>query len=98
MKESQIQTKIIKYLNGIGAYSIKTIVTNRNGCPDIICCLKGRYVALEVKAEKGTVSQLQEHNIKLIRNSGGVAEVVRSVDDVKKVVENSAGENIKRYS
>ncbi len=94
MKESQIQTKIIKYLNGIGAYSIKTITTNRNGCPDVICCLNGRFIALEVKADKGIVSQLQEHNIKLIRNSGGVAEVVRSVDDVKKVVENFPRENI----
>ena len=86
MKESQIQNKIIKYLNGIGAYSIKTIVTNRNGCPDIICCLKGRYVALEVKAEKGTVSQLQEHNIKLIKKSGGVAAVVRNVEEVKEII------------
>ena len=93
MKESQIQNKIIKYLNGIGAYSIKTIVTNRNGSPDLICCFKGRYVALEVKAEKGTVSQLQEHNIKLIKKSGGVAAVVRSVDEVKKIIENFPPEN-----
>lgn len=94
MKESQIQNKIIKYLNGIGAYSIKTIVTNRNGSPDLICCFKGRYVALEVKAEKGAVSQLQEHNIKLIKKSGGVAAVVRSVDEVKKIIENFPRENV----
>ena len=94
MKESHIQNKIIKYLNGIGAFSIKTIVTNRNGSPDLICCFKGRYVALEVKAEKGTVSQLQEHNIKLIKKSGGVAAVVRSVEDVKKVLENFPRENV----
>lgn len=86
MKESQIQTKIIKYLNGIGAYTIKTISTNRNGCPDVICCLNGRFIALEVKTDKGIVSKLQEHNIKQIKNSGGIAEVVRSVDDVKKIV------------
>jgi Holliday junction resolvase len=94
MKESQIQNRIIKYLNGIGAYSIKTIVTNRNGSPDLICCFKGRYVALEVKAEKGIISKLQEHNIKLIRKSGGIAAIVRSVDDVKKVLENFPGENV----
>ena len=86
MKESQIQNKIIKYLNGIGAYSIKTIVTNRNGCPDVICCLKGRYVALEVKAEKGIVSKLQEHNIKLIKKSGGIAAIVRNVEEVKEII------------
>lgn len=87
MRESQIQTKIIKYLNGIGAYSIKTITTNKNGCPDIICCLNGKFIALEVKADKGIVSKLQEHNIKQIKNSGGIAEVVRSVDEVKKIIE-----------
>ena len=80
------QNKIIKYLNGIGAYSIKTIVTNRNGCPDVICCLKGRYVALEVKAEKGIVSKLQEHNIKLIKKSGGIAAIVRNVEEVKEII------------
>lgn len=94
MRESQIQKKIIQYLNGIGAYTIKTISTNRNGCPDVICCLNGKFIALEVKADKGIISKLQEHNIKLIRNSSGIAEVVRSVDDVKKVVENFSRENI----
>ncbi|MFX4242627.1 VRR-NUC domain-containing protein [Aliarcobacter butzleri] len=87
MKESEIQKKIIQYLNTIGAYTIKTISTNRNGCPDVICCLNGRFIALEVKTDKGIVSKLQEHNIKQIKNSGGIAEVVRSVDDVEKIVE-----------
>ena len=87
MRESQIQTKIIKYLNGIGAYTIKTITTNKNGCPDVICCLNGKFIALEVKADKGIVSKLQEHNIKQIKNSDGIAEVVRSVDEVKKIIE-----------
>lgn len=87
MKESEIQKKIIQYLNTIGAYTIKTISTNRNGCPDVICCLNGKFIALEVKADKGIVSKLQEHNIKQIKNSGGIAEVVRSVDDVEKIVE-----------
>ena len=87
MKESEIQKKVIQYLNTIGAYTIKTISTNRNGCPDVICCLNGRFIALEVKTDKGIVSKLQEHNIKQIKNSGGIAEVVRSVDDVEKIVE-----------
>lgn len=94
MKESEIQKKIIEYLNKIGAYTIKTITTNRNGCPDVICCLNGRFIALEVKTDKGVVSKLQEHHIKQIKNSGGVAEVVRSVDDVKRVIENFPRENI----
>ena len=86
MKESAIQKKIIAYLNFKGCYSIKTITTNRSGSPDIICCYKGLFVALEVKAEKGIVSKLQEYHLEQIKKSGGVAAVVRSVDEVQEVL------------
>lgn len=86
MKESVIQNKIIKYLKSIGAYTIKTISTNRNGTPDILCCLDGKFIALEVKTNKGITSALQEHHIKEIIKSGGVAAVVRSIDDVKRCI------------
>jgi len=88
MSESVIQNKIIKYLNSKGAYTIKTITTNRSGSPDIICCLNGLYVALEVKTEKGITSALQEHHMEQIRKSGGISAVVRSVDDVKQLLIN----------
>lgn len=86
MSEAAIQNKIIKYLKSIGAYTIKTISTNRNGTPDILCCLNGKFIALEVKTNKGITSALQEHHIKEIKNCGGIAAVVRSVDDVKECI------------
>lgn len=87
MSESKIQNKIIKYLNGIGAYSIKTISTNRSGCPDIICCLNGLFIGLEVKTDKGVVSELQKHHLEEIKKSGGISGVVRSVEDVKRLLD-----------
>ena len=86
MSEAQIQNKIIKYLNGIGAYTVKTISTNRSGTPDVICCLEGKFIALEVKTQKGRVSELQKHHIEQINNSGGLAAVVRSVEEVKEII------------
>jgi len=86
MSEAQIQKKIIEYLNRKGAYTLKTITTNRKGCPDVICCLNGLFVALEVKAQKGRVSQLQEYHIKEINKSGGVAAIVRSLEEVKQLL------------
>ncbi len=77
MSESKIQAKIIKYLNGIGAYTVKTIATNRSGTPDILCCLNGLFVALEVKTDKGITSALQEYHIKKIHESGGVVKVAK---------------------
>lgn len=41
----------------------------------------GRYVALEVKTGTGRLSPAQRKFINMIRGWGGIAEVVRSVDD-----------------
>ncbi len=87
MKEKEIQKKIIEYLNKNGAYSVKSIVTNRSGSPDIICCFNGLFVALEVKTEKGITSKLQEYHQKEILKSGGRALIVRSVEEVKALIE-----------
>lgn len=54
-----------------------------NGIPDIICCYCGRFVAFEVKTEKGRPSRLQDAVIRQIGRAGGLALVVRSVEDVK---------------
>lgn len=58
------------------------------GVPDIVGCWRGVFVGLEVKRpEVGHVSELQKHRIEQIRDAGGVAEVVYSLDDVKRVCE-----------
>ena len=87
MKETDIQSKILKYLLSIGAYSVKTMVTNRNGVPDILCCLNGSFFAFEVKKPGKKPTKLQLWNIEKIIKSGGRAIAVVSVDDVKNYVE-----------
>lgn len=81
--ESDTQTRIIKWLNTIGAYVIKTISANKNGIPDILCCYEGRFYGFEVKSEKGRATALQKYNIDQIRAAGGVGEVVKTVEEVK---------------
>lgn len=87
MTEQKTQTKIIKYLESIGAYVVKNISTSRNGVPDIIACYKGQFIAIEVKAKNGKSSKLQKYNIEKIKQAGGVAFVARSVEDVKERIE-----------
>lgn len=43
------------------------------GIPDLICCIKGRFIAIEVKASNGRPSELQKLNTNRIRDSGGDA-------------------------
>ena len=61
------------YKHWAGAYS-------QSGIPDIICCINGRFVGIEVKATNGKVSDLQLRNIKLINESGGVGLIVKPSD------------------
>lgn len=87
MKESVIQKKIIDYLHSQGAWTVKTIQCNKAGVPDILASLDGKFIGLEVKTETGKPSALQLRNIKQIIRSGGVAGVVRSVEEVKKLID-----------
>jgi len=59
------------------------------GSADLIGVMRpnGRFVALEIKMPNGRVTPDQEAWLKTIRDFGGVAEVVRSVDEALLVVE-----------
>lgn len=45
----------------------------KSGIPDILCCVNGIMVAVEVKASNGRPSELQKLNVKRINKSGGIA-------------------------
>jgi hypothetical protein len=64
------------------------------GCADIIGQLKnGRFLAIEVKRPSGTATAAQEAFIARVRNNGGVAGVVRSVDDLEALLLRSGYES-----
>ena len=89
MKEQDIQRKIIKYLEGVGAYVVKVVASNKSGTPDILACYRSIFLAIEVKRPetKTNVSELQEYNIKKIKEAGGVAIVSWDLDAVKATIE-----------
>lgn len=81
MTEQQIQSKLIKELEGKGYYVIKLVKTNKNGIPDLIAIPKNSDVEfIEVKRKNGKVSTLQEYRIKeLIKH--GVKAIVYYGDE-----------------
>lgn len=48
----------------------------KSGIPDILACVNGYFVGIEVKAQNGKPSELQLYNIKKIREAGGFAVVL----------------------
>lgn len=89
MNESEITKQIKEYLKTIdGCFFWKEHggQFGQAGLPDIIVCLGGRFIALEVKTEKGKTTVLQEITLRKIRKAGGTAEVVRSVEDARRII------------
>lgn len=88
MKEQTIQHNIIKFLESNGYYVVKVIQASKAGVPDLLACVNGRFVALEVKKPdtvKNT-SKLQVYNLNKIKESGGNGYVVSSVKEVEGIL------------
>ena len=89
--EKIYENKIKTYLKSIGAYFIKTHGDrfSRIGTPDILACINGKFVAVEVKGEKGKPSDLQLYHIEQIRKAGGYGTVLypKDFEKFKKDVE-----------
>ena len=89
MNESEIVRQIKEYLKTVkGCFFWKQHggQFGQAGIPDIIICYKGRFIALEVKTATGKTSVLQAITLRKIQQAGGIAEVVRSVDEVRAVI------------
>lgn len=89
MREKNIENKIKSYLKSKGAYYFKHHGNqfSQVGVPDIIACYKGRFIGIEVKNETGKTSPLQDVNLKMINDAGGIGIVARCVEDVSKVID-----------
>lgn len=52
----------------------------RAGIPDILACVNGHFVAIEVKSSTGEPSELQKYNVRKIKESKGYAIVTYPED------------------
>ena len=90
MKESAIVKSILAFLKtlpGCFAWKEHGGMYGTAGIPDIIACIDGKFYGFEVKTERGKPTALQEATMRKIRLAGGIAVVVRSVADVKAVLD-----------
>ena len=90
VKEKPFETKIRKFLEACGCYVFKVWGGGyqQAGVPDLIICVNGYFVAVEVKGERGKPSPLQIHNIDHIKKAGGVGLVLypKDFDEFKNLI------------
>lgn len=88
--EKQFENKIKAWLKDNGCYFVKFFANRmtKTGVPDILACINGHFVGIEVKAQNGKPSELQLYNVKKIRESGGLAFVVypSGWDELKEIL------------
>lgn len=76
--EKTFENKVKKFLDSQGAWYVKFFANSftKSGIPDILACVNGYFVGVEVKTQNGTPSELQLYNVKKIREAGGFAMVL----------------------
>lgn len=70
--ETKFKEKVQAYLRTLPhCWFYKAQEVGRRGVPDLICCIRGRFVALELKVEGGKIDALQEYTLRQIQSQGG---------------------------
>jgi hypothetical protein len=76
--EGRVKAAVVKILRKYNAYYFfpATHGYGRSGVPDIVGCVKGKFIAIECKAGKNTPTALQGREMDNIRGAMGHAMVV----------------------
>ena len=85
--EAKVKAKIKAILKSYDAYYAMPIGTGygNSGVPDFLCCVNGKFLAIEAKAGRGKTTALQEKNLRRIQDSNGWSMVVdeESIEEVQ---------------
>lgn len=89
LKEKAVENKIKKWLKDRNYWFFKVhgSIFQPSGIPDILACINGKFVAIEVKrSEGGIISPLQKAQIQKIKENGGIAGVACSMEEFLEIL------------
>ena len=99
-KEKVFENKIKNYLKSKKCYCVKYFgcMYSTSGTPDILACINGYFVAIEVKAQDGVVSALQLEKLNQVRRSGGFGYVAypSGWDKLKTIIDGILDDNFNK--
>ena len=88
--EAKVKLNIKAVLKEEEVYYAMPIGTGwgNSGVPDFLCCVNGRFLGVEAKANGGKPTALQKKNLKDIELSGGYTAVINeNASDLQYLVE-----------
>jgi hypothetical protein len=88
--EGRVKDKVTKLLKSHNVYYFFPVTGGYgvSGIPDIVCCHNGRFIAFECKAGKNKTTALQDRQLEMIRQSGGIALVINeeNIHEVENII------------
>lgn len=83
-KETEIKRQIKDYMNLKGIfywYNLQGLGAQK-GIPDLFALHEGKLFAIEVKTEKGRLTESQEEFLERVEENGGIPIVARGYEDL----------------
>lgn len=83
MRENAFQKKVTDFLKTQNVWFLKYwagAYYTKQGVPDILACINGKFHGIELKTDTGNPTKLQLYNIKKIKEAGGEAYILRPKD------------------
>lgn len=92
--EKRLESRITHYMASLRKKGVAIVwwknhgsAMSRAGIPDLTVVFMGIAYFVELKAEDGQASRIQEHTIEQIKNAGGRAGVVRTVEEFRAMID-----------
>jgi hypothetical protein len=87
--EAKVKKKVVDVIKKNGAYYFfpATGGYGRSGVPDVVCCYRAVFIAIECKAGTNRPTPLQEAEMEKIRLAQGFVRVINeaNIDEVQEV-------------
>lgn len=76
--EKKVKNKVVGILKELGVYYFYPVASGygSSGIPDIVTCIKGKFIGIECKADGNKPTALQMKNLMQIVDNGGYSFLV----------------------
>jgi Holliday junction resolvase len=82
LRESILQSKVIRHFELKGYMVVKIIQCNKNGMPDLMLLKEGKTFFIECKAEKGRLSELQKYRHEQLEEQGFEVRTIYKLEEL----------------
>lgn len=88
MNETQFKTRALNYLRAQypKGFFWKASDQFQGGIPDIVGCIEGKFIAIELKVKGNKTTPLQDFVLNKLKEAGAIIAVCYSIDDIKELM------------